>query len=126
MRIALLLGLLASLVATISTVETPSVALAAGVYDVKSYGALGDGRHDDAPALNRAIATANRAGGGTVLLPAGTYRSAGSLHMMSNVTIRLEAGATLRGAKYGYDPPEPNPYSRYQDTGHSHFHDAMI
>jgi streptogramin lyase len=28
--------------------------------------------------------------------------------MMSNVTIRLEAGATLLGAKYGYDPPEPN------------------
>jgi polygalacturonase len=85
-----------------------------------------NGRHDDAPALNRAIAAANRAGGGTVLLPAGTYRSARSLHMMSNVTIRLEAGATLLGAKYGYDPPEQNPYAAYQDTGHSFFHDAMI
>jgi hypothetical protein len=38
----------------------------------------------------------------------------------------LEAGATLLGARRGYDLPEHNPYSAYQDAGHSHFHDALI
>jgi hypothetical protein len=42
MRIALSVGLLlVSIVATICTVEAPTVALAAGVYEVRSYGALG-------------------------------------------------------------------------------------
>ena len=40
--------------------------------------------------------------------------------------MQLDAGATLLGAAGGYDAPEANPFSAYQDFGHSHFHDAMI
>jgi hypothetical protein len=98
----------------------------ARVFNVRRYGAVGNDRNNDTPAFNRAIAAANRAGGGVVEVPAGTYLAGGSIHMLSNVTLRLEAGSTLVGGKYGYDPPEPNPYARYEDTGHSHFHDAMI
>lgn len=42
-------------------------------FNVRSYGALGDGSHDDAPAINAAIAAAATAGGGVVYLPVGTY-----------------------------------------------------
>ena len=61
-----------------------------------------------------------------VLLPAGTYLAAGSIHMLSNVTLRLAAHSTLLGARSGYDDPEPNPYEAYSDPGHAHFHDALI
>src|SRR6266511_2540446 len=96
------------------------------VFDVRDYGATGDGTTNDTPAVNRAIAAANTAGGGTVRFPAGTYLAGSSVHMMSEVTLSLDAGATLLGAASGYDVPEPNPNEAYQDFGHSHFHDAMI
>jgi hypothetical protein len=109
-----------------SALAPGSPSLAARVFNVRRYGAVGNDRSNDTPAVNRAIAAANRAGGGVVEVPAGTYLAGGSIHMLSNVTLRLEAGSTLVGGRYGYDPPEPNPYARYEDTGHSHFHDAMI
>lgn len=93
---------------------------------MRTFGAAGNGLRDDAPAINRAIIAANRAGGGTVELPRGRYLAGGSIHIRSNVTLRFEAGATLLGAKTGYDLPERNRYASYQDAGHSHFHDAMI
>ncbi|HEV2765691.1 MAG TPA: glycosyl hydrolase family 28-related protein, partial [Pyrinomonadaceae bacterium] len=43
------------------------------VYDVRSYGARGDGRTVDTPSINRAVEAAHAAGGGTVYFPAGTY-----------------------------------------------------
>lgn len=41
-------------------------------YNVRDFGAAGDGKTLDSPALDRAIAAAAQAGGGTVHLPAGT------------------------------------------------------
>jgi len=96
------------------------------VFNVRDYGATGDGTTNDTPAVNQAVAAANTAGGGTVRFPAGTYLAGASIHMMSEVTLSLDAGATLLGAPQGYDVPEPNPNDAFQDFGHSHFHDAMI
>src|SRR5262245_34086924 len=62
------------------------------VFDVKQYGAAGDGKTLDSPAINKAIDAANAAGGGTVYLTAGTYLS-GSIHLKSNVTLYLDQGA---------------------------------
>ncbi|MFI1761272.1 glycosyl hydrolase family 28 protein [Streptomyces sp. NPDC020800] len=99
----------------------------AAVFDVRDYGARGDGSANDTPAIDRAVTAANTAGGGTVRFPAGTYRSKNTLHMKSHVTLRLDRGATLQGSGAdAYDKAEPNPYDAYQDYGHSHFHDAMI
>ncbi|MFE7029381.1 glycosyl hydrolase family 28-related protein [Streptomyces sp. NPDC057621] len=67
---------------------------AAVVADVRAYGATADGSADSAPAINRAIAAAGRAGGGTVLIPPGTYRLDGLIHIgHSNVVLR-GAGST--------------------------------
>jgi len=101
---------------------------AATVFNVKSFGATGNGSSNDTGAINNAITAASEAtGGGIVQFPAGTYRSPNSIHMKSNVTIQLDAGSTIMGASgTGYDAPESNPFSQFQDFGHSHFHDAMI
>ncbi|WP_412539383.1 glycosyl hydrolase family 28 protein [Longispora sp. K20-0274] len=117
-------------VAALLAAATPATAAAptATVLNVKSYGAKGDGSANDTAAINRAIVAANQApGGGTVQFPAGTYRSANTIHMLSDVTLRLDAGSTIKGSGADtYDRPEPNPNDQYQDYGHSHFHNAMI
>jgi polygalacturonase len=101
-----------------------------GVFDVRSYGAKGDGQALDSPSINKAIDAAAAAGGGTVRFPAGTYRSF-SIRLRSNVSLYLDQGATILAAdpKDGdgkYDDPEPNQWDQYQDFGHSHWHNSLI
>ena len=108
-------------------VTTPG---AAGLFDVKKFGAKGDGKALDTPAINRAIDAAAAAGGGTVFFSAGTYRCF-SIRLKSNIALYLDQGATLLAAdpKDGdgkYDPPEPNQWDQYQDFGHSHWHNSLI
>jgi len=103
---------------------------AAGVYNVRAFGAKGDGKALDSPAINKAIDAANAAGGGTVRFPAGTYRSF-SIQLKSNVSLHLDAGSVLlaadpRDGDGKYDPPEPNQWDKYQDFGHSHWHNSLI
>lgn len=62
--------------------------------DVTEYGAVPDGTTDCAPAINRAIAAAGRAGGGTVTIPPGTFRIDGLIHIG-------DSGVVLRGAGSG-------------------------
>jgi polygalacturonase len=105
----------------------PGVAGAAGTFNVRDFGATGNGSSNDTPAIQRAIDAASAAGGGTVQFPSGTYQSRNTIHLRSNITMRLDAGATIRGASNDqYDDPEDNPNDDFQDFGHSHFHDAMI
>jgi hypothetical protein len=115
-----LVGLMASVL-----VELPA---RAATFNVRDYGATGNGSTNDTPAIQRAIDAAASAGGAnTVQFPPGTYRSANSIHLRSNITIQLDAGSTIMGSAGGtYDRAEPNPNDRYQDYGHSHFHNAMI
>jgi polygalacturonase len=108
----------------------PPQADAAGVYNVRAFGAQGDGKALDSPAVNRAIDAAHAAGGGTVRFPAGTYRSF-SIHLRSNVSLHLDPGSIIlaadpRDGDGKYDPPEPNPYEQYQDFGHTHWHNSLI
>ena len=97
-------------------------------YNVKDFGAVGDGRHIDTPAVNAALQRAADEGGGTVVLPSGVYLCY-SVHLQSGVTLRLERGAVLKAAPVteteGYDAAEPNE-SNYQDFGHSHWHNSLL
>ncbi len=100
-------------------------------FDVRAYGAVGDGRALDTDAINAAIEAAHAAGGGTVCFPAGTYASF-TIRLRSNVTLMLGMGATLLAAEppldlsTGYDAPEPNEWDRYVDFGHAHFRNSLI
>jgi polygalacturonase len=65
------------------------------VFDVRSYGAVGDGATDDGPAIQKAIDDANSTGGGMVLLSGGTFLS-GPLTLGSNMDLRIRAGTILK------------------------------
>ncbi|WP_019073790.1 glycosyl hydrolase family 28-related protein [Streptomyces hokutonensis] len=61
----------------------------ARAFDVLRYGAVADGVTDSAPAINRAIAAAGRAGGGTVHIPPGTFRIDDVIRVgYSNVVVK--------------------------------------
>ncbi|UCC97383.1 MAG: right-handed parallel beta-helix repeat-containing protein [Phycisphaerales bacterium] len=75
-----------------------ALASTAGVYDIRDYGAAGNGQTLDTPAIQKAIEACEAAGGGQVLFPPGRYLS-GTVHLKSRVTLYLEAGATLVGTK---------------------------
>jgi polygalacturonase len=112
---------------SVAAIQTTSNA---GIFDVRSYGAKGDGKALDSSSINKAIDAAAAAGGGTVRFPAGTYRSF-SIRLRSNVSLYLDQGATILAAdpKDGdgkYDDPEPNQWDQYQDFGHSHWHNSLI
>jgi polygalacturonase len=96
--------------------------------NVRAFGAKGDGEALDHTAINRAIDAAARAGGGTVLVPAGTYLC-GSIHLRSNIHLVIDAGATILGAPQklnAYDAAEPFAGPAYQDGGHTYFHNSLI
>ncbi|MFD8415791.1 glycosyl hydrolase family 28-related protein [Streptomyces sp. NPDC059650] len=59
--------------ASISAAAPAAAASVPDWFDVKAYGAVGDGATDDTPAVQRALDAARTAGGGTVHFPAGTY-----------------------------------------------------
>lgn len=102
---------------------------ATNCYNVRDFGATGNGKTIDSPAINKAIEAASKAGGGTIFFPAGIYASY-SIHLQNNITLRLDAGAVLKAAfptqTEGFDSIEPNAYSQYQDFGHSHWKNSLI
>jgi polygalacturonase len=100
----------------------------ADFFNVRNFGAVGDGKNLDSPAINKAIEAATEAGGGTVLVPAGTYLS-GSIHLQSNIHLLIDAGATILGAPQkmlAYDAEENFVGPAFQDGGHTYFHNSLI
>ena len=102
-----------------------------GAYDVRAFGATGDGKTLDTPSIDKAIAAASAAGGGTVTFGPGNYLCH-SIHLKSNVDLFLGRGATIVAADgpksggAGFDVPEPNPWDKYQDFGHSHWRNSLM
>jgi len=97
-------------------------------YNVKDFGATGDGKTLDSPAINNAINACVNDGGGRVYLPAGTYLC-GSIRMKSNIELHLAAGATILAAPASmkaYDESEVFGGPEYQDGGHTYFHNSLI
>ena len=95
-------------------------------YNVKDFGAKGDGVAIDSKAINDAITEAAKNGGGTVFIPAGDYLCY-SIRMASHINLHLEQNAQLIAANgSGFDEAEPNAFDMYQDYGHSHWKNALI
>jgi polygalacturonase len=112
--------------------QATSNSAGAAQYHVRVFGATADGKTLDTPAINRAIAAASAAGGGSVIFGPGNYLCY-SIHLKSNVSLYLAPGAAIVGAEFpgssgaaGYDPPEPNDWDKYQDFGHSHWRNSLM
>lgn len=70
------------------------------IYNIRKYGAKGDGAALDTAALQAAVDACNRDGGGTVLVPAGTFQI-GTVELKSNVTLHIAAAGKLLGTADG-------------------------
>ncbi len=104
------------------------------LFDVRQYGATGNGITIDSPAINRAIDAAAAAGGRCVVFPAGQYVCY-TVRLKSHVSLRLDAGSTIIAADVpkegtatgGYDPAgPPQLWEAYQDFGHNHWANSLI
>jgi len=124
MKIKNIVWLCASMVLAVQAAE----AAGQNNFNVRAFGAVGNGTNLDSPAINKTIEACAQAGGGTVLIPAGTYLS-GSIRLKSNIHLLIDAGAVILGAPQAmnaYDEAEPFAGPAYQDGGHTYFHNSLI
>jgi polygalacturonase len=132
------LALASAAAGRIALAQTPEPSSTEGLYNVRRYGATGDGKTVDTPAINRAIEAVAAAGGGTLLFPAGTYVCC-TIRLRSRVALCLSQGCTILAAdspKAGeatgynggvYDPAGPaQPWESYQDYGHNHWNNSLF
>ena len=80
--------------------QTSANDLGARTYNIRDHGAKGDGTTLDTAALQAAIDACTRDGGGTVLVPAGTFHI-GAVELKSNVTLHIAASGKLLGSADG-------------------------
>lgn len=80
-------------------------------FDIRAYGAAGDGEHKDSTAVRAAVDACTNAGGGTVYCPPGVYLC-GTIFLEDNVALHLEAGATILGS------PDEEDYDTSRNSAH--------
>ena len=84
------------------------------VYNVKDYGAVGDGTTLNSKAIQKTIDTAAANGGGTVFFPPGDYLT-GTVRLRDNVTVYLENGCTIWGSTSMDDYDADNKHLLYAE-----------
>lgn len=67
-------------------------------YDIRDFGAVGDGLTDCTDALAKAITECSTQGGGRVIIPEGTYLT-GAVHLQSNVNLHIQENGKLLFSK---------------------------
>ncbi|WP_253718127.1 glycoside hydrolase family 28 protein [Sphingomonas sp. AP4-R1] len=108
-------------------------------YNVRDYGARGDGKAVDTPAINQAIDACADAGGGTVFIPAGDYLCF-TIRLRSHVNIHLSQGCRIiaadspkpgetngyMGGRYDLAEPQDPAIEPFQDYGHNHWRNSLF
>ncbi len=128
----------ATSVGRVALAQTPVPAAVEATFNVRTYGATGDGKTLDTPAVNRAIEAVAMAGGGTLVFPAGTYVCF-TIRLRSNVELYLSPGCIILAADSpkpdetsgynggAYDPAGPaQAWEAYQDYGHNHWANSLV
>ena len=128
----------ASGIGYVARAEVPEGGNAKALFSVRDYGATGDGKTVDTPAVNRAIEAVAAAGGGTLVFPAGTYvcftirLKSGVDLWLSNGCVILAADSPMPGETTGYrggtyDPAGPaQAWEAYEDYGHNHWNNSLF
>lgn len=100
---------------------SPENNLGARIYNIRDYGAKGDGTTLDTAAVQAAIDACNKDHGGTVLVPAGVF-VIGTVEIKSNVTLHISAGGKLLGSPDGkqYYAADAIPLSGDSTLGDGH------
>src|SRR5215210_211502 len=88
-------------------------------YNVLSYGAKNDSSKISTKAIASAIDAASKKGGGTIYFPAGKYLT-GPIHLKSNITLFIDAGAELHFSD-NFDDYLPFVPSRWEGTDVTNF-----
>lgn len=86
--------MLRSLLGLIICAGMPAAGSERQLFNVADFGAKRDGSAPATEAFRKAIQAAKRAGGGTIYVPPGKYRS-GPIELFSNMTLEIDAGATI-------------------------------
>ncbi|HLP18827.1 MAG TPA: glycosyl hydrolase family 28 protein, partial [Chitinophagales bacterium] len=90
--------------------------VSAQVFDVTSFGAVGNGTTLNTSAFQAAIDSCHHSGGGIVRVAGGNFVTA-TVYLKSNVTIQIDSGATITGAPNTTDYPDITPLVRnYTDN----------
>lgn len=86
------------------------------LFNITDFGAVPDGKTLNSAAIQTAIDQCAASGGGTVVVPAGKYRT-GSIYLRSNIELRLEHGSTLIASEdlNDYNPPDAYPQNWSSD-----------
>jgi polygalacturonase len=132
------LALASTAVGHMALAQSHAPAAVEALFNVRKYGATGDGKTVDTPAVNKAIEAVAAAGGGTLLFPAGTYVFF-SIRLRSKVDLYISRGCTILAAdspKPGettgynggvYDSAGPaQPWEPFQDYGHNHWNNSLL
>jgi hypothetical protein len=81
------------------------------MFNIVEFGARNDPQFNSQAAIQAAIDACAQAGGGTVYVPPGNYLS-GTVRLRSQVTLHLDAGATLWASTTRSDFPSPDDYEK--------------
>ena len=76
----------------------------AATFNIHDYGATGNGTSKETLAIAKTIEACAQAGGGTVYVPPGRYLT-GAITLKSNMTLEVDAGATILGSGDPADYP---------------------
>ncbi len=96
-----------------ASIQSPLIP--ARTYNIKEFGAVADSITDARSAIMEAIREANKTGGGKVVISQGKWFCKGPIHLLSNIELHLEKGATLI---FSEDPEDylPPVLTRWEGT----------